>query len=148
MFSVKARVRHHSYSLGPLEWQVMGVLWHSQQCSVHDVVARLSEHRSYTTIMTTMSRLYQKGLLTRTLHDRKFLYTASVTRHELEKAYVGSLLSNLLSIQRNSRAPESIMRHILERLSTHDAELFRNTMATIGTKPLRRRTQARAARGK
>ncbi len=142
MVSLNVRVQNRSYSLGPLEWQVMGVLWRLDVGSVQDVVTRLPQPRSYTTIMTTMGRLFQKGLLSRTLVDRKFLYTASLTRQELEKIYVGKLVSDLLMIQTNSRAPEPIMRHILERLSTHDAELFTAILATIETKPRRKRTYA------
>lgn len=144
MFSFKVRVRHRAYSLGPLEWQVMGILWHSKECSVQDVVARLRQCRRYTTIMTTMNRLFQKGLLSRTLSDRKFIYTACITRSDLEKAYVGNLVSHLLTIQTNSRAPELILLQILESLSRHDAKLFRNAMAAMRTKPRPRPERARS----
>ncbi len=142
MVSLNVRVQHQSYSLGPLEWQVMGVLWRLDVGSVQDVVIRLPQPRSYTTIMTTMGRLFQKGLLRRTLVDRKFLYSASLTRQELEKAYVGKLVSDLLMVQANSRTPEPIMRHILESLSRHDTKLFTTTLAAIETKPRRKRTYA------
>lgn len=131
--------------MGPLEWQVMGILWRSKECSVHDVVARLRQPRSYTTIMTTMSRLFQKGLLSRKPVERRFLYTACRTRQDVERAYVGNLVSDLLTIQTNSGAPELIMRHILKSLSSKDAELFRTAMASIGTKPRRKRTHHRRA---
>jgi len=127
----RAAVQHRSLSLGPLEWQVMAVVWESKPCSVRDVVVRLGRRRAYTTIMTTMNRLFQKRLLGRTLVGQRFFYTARITRNDVENAYVGKLVSDLVTIQTNSRAPELIMLQILENLSQHDAKLFGNAMAVI-----------------
>ena len=57
--------------LGPLESQIMGIVWEMQQATASDVhhelqVSRQRENRdiAYTTVMTTMSRLYEKNILT------------------------------------------------------------------------------------
>jgi predicted transcriptional regulator len=51
--------------LGPLEMQVMNVAWSVGRCSVRDVVERLNSKLAYTTVMTTLDRLFKKGLLER-----------------------------------------------------------------------------------
>ena len=45
--------------LGPLETQVMEVLWECDECCVRQVLPRLNQKFAYTTIMTTLDRLYQ-----------------------------------------------------------------------------------------
>jgi predicted transcriptional regulator len=66
--------------LGPLEAEVMSVLWRSDgPVSVRAVSAVLNERRAaplaYTTVMTVMARLAGKGILTRSRAGRGFAYT-------------------------------------------------------------------------
>ena len=63
--------------LGPLEMKVMGLLEQISPQSVTQVQSTLSkqhEELAYTTVMTILSRLHQKGLLTREKEGRYFLY--------------------------------------------------------------------------
>jgi predicted transcriptional regulator len=65
--------------LGPLEAEVMGVLWRAgKPLPVRDVAAALNAGRdaalAYTTVMTVMSRLAGKGILTRSRPGRRFVY--------------------------------------------------------------------------
>ena len=48
--------------LGPLEVEVMEVVWTMGACNVRDVVERLDRKLAYTTVMTTLDRLYKKSL--------------------------------------------------------------------------------------
>ena len=67
--------------------RVLGLLGEGG-ASVHDVqaaLARQSEELAYTTVMTVLARLHEKGLVVRTKEGRRFLYRAgrkapSVTR--------------------------------------------------------------------
>lgn len=68
--------------LGPLENEVMQAVWSADQpVSVRDVVERLNGRRrdelAYTTVMTVMSRLAEKGVLTRVRAGRGYLYEAA-----------------------------------------------------------------------
>jgi predicted transcriptional regulator len=69
--------------LGPLEYEVMGALWASSPASVPVVLARLNEVRpeqgqlAYTTVMTVLARLHDKGLVQRERRGRGYDYTAS-----------------------------------------------------------------------
>ncbi len=67
-------------TLGPLEAEVMAVVWQAQApVSVREVADRLNAGRAaplaYTTVMTVMSRLASKGILAREPAGRGFVYT-------------------------------------------------------------------------
>lgn len=72
--------------LGPLEKRILGALWaRSEPSCVRDVQLEFS-NMAYTTLMTTLDRLYRKGLLERSKRGRAFFYYPKVTRHQLESA--------------------------------------------------------------
>lgn len=111
-------------ALGPLEWQVMELLWDNHLCSVRDITRKLPQARAYTTVMTTLTRLFQKGILNREKADRKFLYSARLTRAELEDTIAGELIGQLLSIPATPRGRESIALSLLEGLRQQDSNFF------------------------
>jgi predicted transcriptional regulator len=68
-----------SGTLGPLEAEVMAVVWRAgAPVAVREVVDRLNAGRAtplaYTTVMTVMSRLAGKGILAREQEGRGFAY--------------------------------------------------------------------------
>jgi predicted transcriptional regulator len=70
-------------ALGPLEAEVMAVLWDAGvPVPVREVVDRLNADRAaplaYTTVMTVLSRLAGKGILVREQQGRGFVYTPAV----------------------------------------------------------------------
>jgi predicted transcriptional regulator len=70
-------------ALGPLEAEVMAVLWQSDgPVSVREVVQRLNAGRTaplaYTTVMTVLSRLAGKGILVREQQGRGYVYSPAV----------------------------------------------------------------------
>ena len=70
--------------LGPLETVVMERLWKRRQATVRDVVEDLGRSRSlaYTTVMTIMTRLHGKGLLTRDRDGKTYVYRPAYSRDE------------------------------------------------------------------
>jgi predicted transcriptional regulator len=64
-------------NLGPLEADVLRVLWSQGESSVRDVLAQLDRPLAYTTVMTTLDRLFKKGLLDRYKAERSFRYLPS-----------------------------------------------------------------------
>src|SRR5215471_9045481 len=111
-------------TLGPLERQVMEILWRKKDCSVRDVLDRLPDGKAYTTVMTTLSRLFTRGLATRVWVDRKFLYSARVDHVELDYMLAQRVLAYLLEIQVNSKATQLVSFYILKQLFQHDPKLF------------------------
>jgi predicted transcriptional regulator len=79
-------------SLGVLERDVMSLAWTRPEISVREACERLGCAVAYTTMMTTMDRLFKKGLLARRKVGRAFVYRAAATQQELENAMLSSLV--------------------------------------------------------
>ena len=78
--------------LGPLERRVMERLWTAGPQSVAEVLQALNQggarHLAYTTVMTILARLFEKGYVSRELEDRHYRYTAALDEASLQ-AQVG-----------------------------------------------------------
>ncbi len=86
-------------SLGELEKQIMDVVWERKHCSVRDVLTRLQKDRklAYTTVMTVMGRLVEKGVLVRKLHGLSYLYEPKVNREKFVSSYVHNMFKTAVS---------------------------------------------------
>ena len=82
-----------------LEAEIMEVVWASgwDWFSVADVHRRLSERReiAYTTVMTTVSRLFEKGLLERERQGRRYVYRARLGREAFFREVTRKVLDHL-----------------------------------------------------
>ena len=86
--------------LGELEAEIMEEVWKSGETTVREVHAQLSRKRelAYTTVMTVMSRLAEKGLLKKRKSDgAALLYVATAGREEFTRLAVGNVLKGLLT---------------------------------------------------
>ena len=71
--------------LGDLEIEIMEEMWKRDSATVRDIATTIQKERpvAYTTVMTVMVHLSEKGLLTRTSIDKKtHLYHVALTREE------------------------------------------------------------------
>jgi len=109
-------------SLGTLEREVMAVVWDRGETSVKDVTALLSSPVAYTTVMTTMDRLFKKGLLTRRKVGRAFVYQAAATRDELEGAVAAELVQSLFDRPGNGSLP--LLSSLVDAVSDRDRALL------------------------
>lgn len=112
-------------AFGVLERDVMRVLWAVPDLTVRDVQTRLSREAAYTTVMTTLDRLYKKGVLARRRVGRAFLYSAAVTRAQLQARIAGGVLNGLLQGRDGAAAP--LLSNFVESVGAQDggAELLR-----------------------
>jgi predicted transcriptional regulator len=108
--------------LGSLERDVLARVWERGESSVRDVCARLEPTVAYTTIMTTMDRLFKKGLLSRRKVGRAFVYHATATRDELEGAVAAELVQGLL--QRGGSEPLPVLSSLVDAVSDRDRALL------------------------
>ncbi len=108
-------------TLGALEREVMALVWSHGEISVRDACVQLGSTIAYTTVMTTMDRLFKKGLLARRKVGRAFLYRASATREEMEGAVAAELVQSLL--QRDSE-PLPILSSLVDAVSDRDRALL------------------------
>lgn len=109
-------------NLGALERTVMAVAWREKEVSVRTVCERLESTVAYTTIMTTMDRLFKKGLLARRKVGRAFVYRAAATERELEGAVASELVQSLLS--RDGGQPLPILSSLVDAVSERDRALL------------------------
>ncbi len=85
------------FSLGSLEVEVMQIVWARGESSVRDVFEKIERRLAYTTVMTTLERLFRKGLLDRHKAGRAFLYLPRMTRQEWEQRRAGDLVATFLA---------------------------------------------------
>lgn len=84
--------------LGPLETEIMQILWQDDRSTVKKVHRRLSQQReiAYTTVMTTMSRLSEKGVLNRHREGLAYVYAPAISEDEFVHMVVRQVLDGLL----------------------------------------------------
>lgn len=103
--------------LGELEADIMEICWNKQPVSVRDVYQELLLRReiAYTTVMTIMGRLADKGLLSKETKGNAFIYTPVMTKNEFTKKVVAQVLDGLLD-----EFAEPTYNHLVDRMSKED----------------------------
>lgn len=98
-FRFNSRWPGYGKVLGHREAEIMDTVWDLGSATVAQVVERLGkkDNVAYTTIMTIMGRLQKKGLLSRKVSGKAYLYTPTVTREEFGASVVRGLLNSLLA---------------------------------------------------
>lgn len=84
--------------LGDLETDIMELIWSKGSLTVRNVYEKISEDRdiAYTTVMTVMSRLSEKGILKKIKNGSAFLYEAEISKQEFTKSTVKKVMDSLL----------------------------------------------------
>jgi predicted transcriptional regulator len=100
----------------------MAVVWHAGSINVREASERLKTPVAYTTVMTTMDRLFKKRLLARRKVGRAFVYSATATRGEMEGAVATELVQSLL--QRHSTEPLPLLSSLVDAVSDRDRALL------------------------
>lgn len=124
-------------NLGDLEADIMNVLWDLGSGTVQDVLEALTPRRAlaYTTVMTVMTRLTQKGYLSRRREGRSFVYTPATSREQVAESALGAVVQRLYQ-----GATGKAIAHLLELEAGVDDEELARLEALIrakrkGTKP-------------
>ena len=112
-------------SLFDLEATIMEIVWdHAwSEFSVSDVHKELESQReiAYTTVMTTVSRLFKKELLTRRKDGKRYQYSPAMTRVEFIERMTRDVLNSLPPV-----GQQAAMAMLVERVAdADDAELDR-----------------------
>jgi predicted transcriptional regulator len=111
-----------SLALGKLERQVLDEAWRRGELSVRDVYATFDEKIAYTTLMTTLDRLYKKKLLDRRKDGRAFLYAPALSRDEFEHGIREDVIDGLLG--HGAESVEPVLACIVDTVSERDRELL------------------------
>jgi predicted transcriptional regulator len=108
--------------LGTLEREVIEIVWKSDEVTVRDVHTRLDGRVAYTTVMTTLDRLFRKGLLGRTKRARAFVYSALASREELDDIVASDVVSGLL--EGEGSAPLPFLSNLVDAVGERDRALL------------------------
>lgn len=97
-------------------------VWARNNVTVRELIDHARLDAAYTTVMTTLDRLFKKGLLDRTEEGRAFRYFARVSREELQRAEAGQVIQRLLG---SGSGPASLpLSYLVEAVTEHDIELL------------------------
>ena len=108
--------------LGRREREVLSALRELGSATVHEVCQRLNAGLAYTTVMTTLDRLFRKGLLKREKKNRAFLYSASLSARDLEGQRAASLIRRFFS--ESDVQPEVLISCLVDAVHEYDTGLL------------------------
>jgi predicted transcriptional regulator len=122
--------RRHSLSevLGPLEAEIMDVVWDESEVTVRDVHRALNEKRpiAYTTVMTTLGRLTDKGLLRRVEDQPAHRFSPLVSREQYARSTVKSVVDWLVS-----HFPDPAVAYFVDRVEEDDERVIERLREAI-----------------
>jgi predicted transcriptional regulator len=128
--------RKHSLAevLGPLEAEIMDVVWDTGEVTVRDVHKALGGSRplAYTTVMTTLGRLADKGLVKRIENQPAHHYVALVSRDQYAKSTVKSVVDWLVN-----HFPDPAVAYFVDRVGREDEAVVERLREAIDQRRLK-----------
>jgi predicted transcriptional regulator len=109
-------------ALGHLELTVMDIVWSRGESNVRDVIEKLGRPLAYTTVMTTLDRLFKKGLLERRKSERAFFYSPRMSRNQWEHKRADDFVAGFLAGPRPSG--ELLISCLVEAVGQQDEALL------------------------
>jgi predicted transcriptional regulator len=113
-------MRRRKETLTDQELEIMKVVWDLGQATVRDVYEKLLERRSiaYTTVMTMMNILEQKGQLKRAQADRAYVYRPAQPKQAVVREMVRDFVNRVFD-----GAAEPLVVHLVEDKKLSPAEI-------------------------
>ena len=114
--------RPKSTSLTSAELRLMEVLWQNGSATVAEVADALPPETdlAYSTVLTTLRILEEKGYLTHEKQGRAFVYSAAVERSTAQRSALTQLLARFFGGN-----PELLVQNLLDNEQLSNAELRR-----------------------
>ncbi len=110
------------FALGKLERRVLEETWRVGEASVRDIYHAFDQRIAYTTLMTTLDRLFKKKLLERRKDGRAFVYAAAVSRDDFDRGIKADVVDGLLG--QGADGVEPVLACIVDTISERDRELL------------------------
>ena len=118
-------------NLGPLETRLLETLWQRGNATVRELLLDAGSGLAYTTVMTTLDRLYKKGFLDRAAEGRAFRYSPRHTQEEIQRAAAGEAIQQLFDSSQTASLPLS---YLIEIVTERDSVLLDELQALIERK--------------
>lgn len=135
------------YDLGDAELEVLKVLWEEGPAVVREVMNRLHQHGrelAYTTVLTFLTRLEQKGYVRSDKSGLAYLYTPVVSRERVTRSRLRSLMDQLYD---GAAAPLVLQLIRSERFSSNEIEQLHELIDMLDKKPRKVRKKTDGHRG-
>jgi len=136
--TVAGASRHSILDLAPLELDCMNALWPSGEATVRQIqeALRPTRPRAYTTIMTILDRLAQKGIVQRRKLGRAWVYRASVSADQARAHAVSQVVDGFFGGSAGALASHLTGRSIVD-VETKPARLGPAVleMRPVGARP-------------
>ena len=113
-------MRQRTATLTEQELEIMKIVWEREQATVRDVYETLLERRkvAYTTVMTMMKILEQKGHLKKCADDKAHVYTPTKPK----TAVIRNMVRDFVERVFNGSA-EPLVMHLVEESHLSDKEI-------------------------
>jgi len=104
--------RHSILDLAPLELECLSALWPMGEGTVRDIHREIAvtRPRAYTTVMTIMDRLEQKGIVSRRKVGKAYLYQARLSAEEARASAVDKIVDGFFQ-----GSPEALAAHLFSQ---------------------------------
>ena len=109
-------------SLGDLERKTLDHVRELREANVTAVSSALGDVYAYTTVMTTLDRLYKKGLLERRKEGRAYVYSPRYSIEEMERGLAEDVIDSLFNNPIGRVEP--VLACIVDSVSERDRELL------------------------
>jgi len=112
-------MRTPNTTLTPQELAIMKVVWKLETATVRDIYEDLLAHRdiAYTTVLTMMKILEQKGYVKKTKADRAFVYRPVQARQQVIGGMVREFVDRVFD-----GASRSALLHLVKQTKLSDKE--------------------------
>ncbi|MEV6742381.1 BlaI/MecI/CopY family transcriptional regulator [Streptomyces sp. NPDC051104] len=111
---------------GALEAEVLALLQSSPQAlTPGEVLERLDNGLAYSTVVTVLSRMFDKGLLTRSKQGRAYAYAPVTDTHGLTARRMRQVLESDADRQ-------AVLTRFVEELPSRDEQLLRQLLGDLG----------------
>ena len=118
-------------TLTPQELAIMKVVWSLETATVRDIYEQLRESRdvAYTTVLTMMKILEQKGYVKKTPRDRAFVYRPArpqqqvlggMVREFIDRVFDGASRPMLLHLVKETKLSEKERKALLRAIEEVD----------------------------
>ncbi len=113
--------RRKSETLTEVELELMEVLWEKERATVGEIVAALPDERlAYSSVLTMMRILEQKGYVEHAKEGRAFIYRPVVDRRQAVQSVISYLLKRFFK-----GSPELLVVNLLEHEDVGKTEIKR-----------------------
>jgi BlaI family penicillinase repressor len=113
-----ARPRHKNPT--PAELEVLQIIWEHGPCTVREVLNLLGSKRprAYTSVMSLMNVMADKGMLKQKAEGKAFVYSEKVSRDKTQSRMLGDLLSRAFD-----GSASALVTHLFRQAKPNSEEL-------------------------